>query len=212
MGACVVTVECAANAPIFQSSTAISTRMNCRVARSQTSNSTFAPGPSCPSPVPWCRSLSAKLSLLLFPDEKVLLVHFSRHRDVEKAYHHLVVGLFAPAHLGIRIRIVRVGLRIVVPRDGLKFRSSTQEPRLRQPVAHLPMEVIVDAEQGFDCILRLAIGAHFLANQVVFESLSTQVHVRKKTEQRGVTRERAACLHAVVRRARRYGEVVVGEL
>src|SRR5260370_20459777 len=44
MGACVVTVRYAANAPIFQSNTAVSARLNCRQARSQIANTTGTAG------------------------------------------------------------------------------------------------------------------------------------------------------------------------
>src|SRR6266851_3292870 len=103
MGVCVVTVDCAANAPIFQSSTAVSVWMDCEAARSQTANSRVAP-----CPIELCLSLgaghSANLLLPSFPHEKVLLVHARGNRDVEKSHHHFVVGLLAPAHLGIAIR------------------------------------------------------------------------------------------------------------
>src|SRR5712692_3250416 len=122
MGVCVVTVDCAAKAPILQSSTALSVWMNCGTARSQTANSTRAPCPIEPC-LPLGAGLSANFLLLFCPDEKVLLVHPSRHRDVEKSHHHFVVGLLAPAYLCICIRIVGVCFRIVVPRDRLKFRA-----------------------------------------------------------------------------------------
>jgi hypothetical protein len=48
--------------------------MNCGTARSQIANSTAAPGPPALQTVPWCRSFS-DLLVVLFPDEKVLLVH-----------------------------------------------------------------------------------------------------------------------------------------
>src|ERR1700674_1634225 len=112
MGACVVTVVCASKAPIFQCSTAVSLWMNSRA----------APGPMALR-LSLGAGFSANLFLVLFPDEKVLLVCAGGHRAVEKAHHHFVVGLLAPAHLSIRIRIVRIRLRIVVPSDGLQFRA-----------------------------------------------------------------------------------------
>src|SRR5712664_459538 len=109
MGACVVTVESVANAPIFQSSTAVSVWRNCGVERSQTANSTAA---SCPSELRLSlgAGLSGKLVVALFAYEEVLFVHASWNRDVEKADHHFVIGLLAPVHFQIRIRIVRIRL------------------------------------------------------------------------------------------------------
>jgi hypothetical protein len=96
--------------------------MNCGAARSQIANSTAAPGPialglSLGAGV-WSESVVA-----LLPDEKVLFVHTRGHRHVEKPHHHFVVGLLAPAHFCLRVWIVRIRFRVVVPRDGLKFRS-----------------------------------------------------------------------------------------
>lgn len=122
MGACVVTVEGAAKAPIFQSSTAVSVWTNCAAARSQIANSNAAPGPIAIGLFLGAGLLGNEL-LFLFADKKVLLVYPRRNGDIEESHHHFVVGLFAPAHLGIRIRIVRIGLRIVVPRDCLKLCS-----------------------------------------------------------------------------------------
>src|SRR5260370_42585617 len=67
--------------------------------------------------------------LFFFADEKVLFVYASRHRDVEESHHHFVIGLFAPAPLAIRIRIVQVRLGIVVPRAPLKSCSRFQVSR-----------------------------------------------------------------------------------
>src|SRR5260370_4651050 len=185
--------------------------MNCRSSRSQIANSTAGPGPNCLSPVLWCR-FPWDLLLFFFADEKVLFVYSRRDRNVEKSHHHFVIGLFAPAHFGIRIRIVQVRFGIVVPRDRLKFCSRFQVTRHRQLVAHLPVEMIVDAKQRLNFILWPAICTGIFANQVVFESFSTQVHMREKTEQRGVIGNRAARLDAVVRRAWWYHEMIVGEL
>src|SRR3981081_4211019 len=104
MGVCVLTVDCAAKAPIFQSSTAVSVWMNCGAARSQIANSTAAPGPIA---LRLSAGAGPSTNLLLFfsPDKKVLLVHAGRNRDVEKAHHHFVVGLLAPPHLRIRVRL-----------------------------------------------------------------------------------------------------------
>src|SRR5258708_38981575 len=96
--------------------------MNCGIARSQIANSPAAPGPIALR-LSLSAGLSANLLLLFFPDEKVLLVYPSLYRDVEKAHHRFVGALLARAHLCIRLRIVRILLRIAVPRDGSQFRS-----------------------------------------------------------------------------------------
>src|SRR6267154_3618406 len=113
MGACVVTVESVANAPIFQCSIAVSVWRNCGVERSQTANSAAAP---CPSELrlSFGAGLSGKLLVALFAYEEVLFIHAGWNRDVEKADHHFVIGLLAPAHFETRIRIVRVRLGVVV--------------------------------------------------------------------------------------------------
>src|SRR5579863_621014 len=57
------------------------------------------------------------------PDKKRFLVHRGSHGNIEKSYHHLFVGLISPANRRLRIGVVRIIARIVVPRDSLQFRS-----------------------------------------------------------------------------------------
>src|ERR1700682_5693788 len=109
MGVCVVIGATGVKAPISQSNIVVCTRLNCGAARIQIANSTAAPGPIALL-LSSGAGLSANLLLLLFPDEKVLLVHPRWYRDVEKTHHHFVVSLLAPAHLCLRIWIVRIRL------------------------------------------------------------------------------------------------------
>jgi len=59
---------------------------------------------------PFVQVYPGKLVVALFAYEEVLFVHASWNRDVEKADHHFVIGLLAPVHFCIGIRIVRVCL------------------------------------------------------------------------------------------------------
>src|SRR5438874_13432246 len=101
------------------------------------------------------RSFGAATSIL-WPDEKALFVHRCRHGDIKKPHHHFIVSLLAPAHRRAGVRIVRVLLRIVVPRHGLQLRSSLQKARLSQAVTHLPVKVVINVKQGLNFIGRLA--------------------------------------------------------
>ena len=59
-----------------------------------------------------------------------MLVQVAGHGHVEESHHHFVVGLIAPAHRYIRVGIVRIVFRIVVPRHGLQHRAGFQRARL----------------------------------------------------------------------------------
>ena len=65
--------------------------------------------------------------LFLFTDEKVLFIYPSRNRYVEKSHHHFVMGLFAPPHFGIRIRIVRIRRPRWLASSSLLFRALHRE-------------------------------------------------------------------------------------
>ncbi len=56
-------------------------------------------------------------------DEKMLLIQRGRYGDVEEAHHHLVVRLLAPTHGSVRVRIVWIFFRIVIPSDRLSEKS-----------------------------------------------------------------------------------------
>ena len=47
----------------------------------------------------------------------MLLIKRGRYGDVEEANHHLVVRLLAPTHGNVRVRIVWIFFRIVIPSD-----------------------------------------------------------------------------------------------
>ena len=141
----------------------------------------------------------------LVAHEELLFIHVGGDSDVEEADHHLFVGLAAPADFYVGIGIMRVVLGVVVPRDGLEFGSGFKEARLGQAIAELPVKVVVvQAQQR----LSAAIGM----NDVVFEGLAAQVHVRKEAEERAVVGHGAPDIDAVVVGARRNDEGVIGEL
>src|SRR5215831_20385577 len=112
-------------------------------------------------------------------DEELLFVHVRWHGDIKEADHHLFVGLATPANFGIRVRIVRVVLAVIKPGNCLQLGARLQKTRLCQSVTELPVEVIVvQPQQRFN-------RAVWMEN-VVLESLSAQMHVRKEAEQRAV--------------------------
>src|SRR5260370_34806413 len=110
----------AVKSPIFQFNIVVCARLNCRAARSQIANSIAAPGPIALR-LSLGAGLSANLLLLFFPDEKALLVHPRRYRYVEEAHHHFAVGLLAPAHFCIPVRILPVPLPIALPPARFNF-------------------------------------------------------------------------------------------
>ena len=61
--------------------------------------------------------------LVLCSDEKMLLIQRGLYGDVEEARHHLVVRLLATPHGYVRVRIVWIFFRIVIPRDPLSEKS-----------------------------------------------------------------------------------------
>ncbi len=61
--------------------------------------------------------------LVLCSDEKMLLIQRGRCGDVEEANHHLIVRLLAPPHRNVRVRIVWIFFRIVIPSDRLSEKS-----------------------------------------------------------------------------------------
>ena len=56
-------------------------------------------------------------------DEKMLLIQRGRYGDVEEAHYHLVVRLLATPHGSVRVRIVWIFFRIVIPSDPLSEKS-----------------------------------------------------------------------------------------
>src|SRR5216684_8335726 len=125
------------------------------------------------------RGSAAVASHEVFP-----LVEIGRDGNVEKTHHHLFVGLLAPPDILVRIGIMRVLARVVIPGDRLENGSRFQREWLGQLVAQLPFEIPADLEQGLDAAVRM--------NQIVFELFSTPVHMRKEPEQRRVVRQRSA--------------------
>jgi len=87
----------------------------------------------------WVKLVSRGLSA----HKKLLLVHVRRHCYIEKSDHHLLISLVAPGHGGVRIRIVRIVARVVVPGHGAQPGSRLQRNRLGQSVAQLPVKMIV---------------------------------------------------------------------
>src|SRR5216683_2764502 len=56
-------------------------------------------------------------------DEIVPLVQMGGYGDIKETDHHLLIGLIAPPHCARGIRVVRIVPRVVVPGDGLEFRT-----------------------------------------------------------------------------------------
>src|SRR3984885_13062706 len=137
-------------------------------------------------------------------NEKLLLINIGGHGDVEKSNHHFIVSLISPADGFVWIRIVAILGSVIEPRDGLQFGSGFQRERLGEVVAQLPIKIVVPAEKSF---LRL-IGV----DDVVFKALAAQMHVRKKTEERGVVRQGAVTLDGKIVGTGRNQKTVVGEL
>src|SRR5271155_6137480 len=107
MGACVVTSVGAAKASIVKFSTAACAALARARRRSQTANSVCAPSPDSARFVGFCGTVATvprprRGRMLPMPHlmahKKTLLIRPRIHRDVEKAHHHLVIGLLAPAH------------------------------------------------------------------------------------------------------------------
>src|SRR5215475_2752149 len=149
----------------------------------------------------WFSVLPGSMACEEFP-----FVHFGWYRHVKESHHHFVVGLVAPRDGAIGVWVVGIGARVVVPGNGAQLRPSLDEPRLRQAIAELPEEVEVHAQQGLGGV----IGMH----KLIFEALSTQMHVREKTHQQGVVGEGAVHFHSIVIRGGRNGDwiVIVGDL
>src|ERR1700676_4077802 len=101
------------------------------------------------------------------PLEEPPLIRPRRHRHIKKPHHHFIVGLFTPPHRCARIRVMSIPRRIVEPRHRLQFRSRLQHPRLGQPVAHLPVKVIVHAQQRLH--IRAARTSLFSVHHVIFK-------------------------------------------
>src|ERR1700722_7379257 len=146
------------------------------------------------------------------PDEVAALVETCRHRYVEKPHHHLVVSRLAPARGRLRVRVMRIVTRIIVPGDGLQLRPGFQQTRFRETVAHLPVEVIMDVEQRFHFPILARARMRFSVNNVVRKPFSTQVHVRKKAQQRRIVRQSSARFHTIIRRSRWNYKVIVRKL
>ena len=114
-----------------------------------------------------------KFLLLGVRTEKVTrFVHIGRDGNVEKSDHHFIVRLIAPANRHVRIWIVRIVFRIVVPRDSLKHNACVKWQRMGEAITQLPIKIIIYAQEG----LRGAAGM----KDVVFEALAAEVHVREE--------------------------------
>src|SRR5689334_12801712 len=113
---------------------------------------------------------------LLVPtsDKEMLLVHSSRHSHIEEANHHLVIGLVAPHYRTVRVGIVHIVSRIVVPGNRLQRSPSFHGTRFCQAVAQLPVEIVVHAQHGFD--------ASVSTHEVVLKPLAPKMHMREETQ------------------------------
>src|SRR5215472_16273106 len=93
------------------------------------------------------RPRSCLLSFFILANEVMPLIEIRRHCNVKETDHHLVVSLIAPGHSTGWVRIVRIVSRVVVPSDGLELGTRLERTRLAQPVAQLPVEVVVHPQQ-----------------------------------------------------------------
>ncbi len=72
--------------------------------------------------------------------------------------------------------------------------------------------MVMDAKQRLDFVGRLAGRMHVPVNDVVFETLPSQMHVGHETEQGRVIRQSPAGFDAKIGIARRNQKMVIGEL
>src|SRR5438477_8390221 len=138
--------------------------------------------------------------------KELVLVHSGRYGDVEEAHHHFIVGLVSPGHRAVWVGIVRIVGGIVVPRDGLQLGTGLDEAGLSQAVAQLPIKIVVHPKQSFTGMTAI--------DEVVFETLATEMHVRKETEQGGIVRKSAVNFDTIIVSVgrNRDGIVVIGKL
>ena len=66
------------------------------------------------------------------PNKIAELVEIRCNGHIEKTNHHLVVRLLAPAHGRLRVRVMGIVARIIVPGDGLQFGAGFQQTRFRE--------------------------------------------------------------------------------
>src|SRR5208337_610360 len=71
-----------------------------------------------------CDSRSRSLCGRRVPKKKVFLTHIRWHRNVKETNHHLIVRLAAPSDGLVRIGVVHIFIRIVVPGHCLQPSSS----------------------------------------------------------------------------------------
>ena len=114
------------------------------------------------------------------PGEVLPLIHGPRNGDVEEADHHFVVCLVAPCDSRVRVGIVSILTRIVVPGNRLNFRPCFHPQWFRKTIAELPEKIVVHSKQCFD--------VRAVVNDVVLESFAAQMHMRKEAEQRRIIR------------------------
>ncbi len=140
------------------------------------------------------------------PDEELLLIGAGIDGDIEETHHHFIPCLITPLDWAVGVGIVRVAFGVVIPGYGLQHGASFERARLGEPIAELPVEVVVHAKKSF--------GSFVGVDNVVLEALSTKVHVREKAEEQAIVRNRATHLHAIVVCVGRDRDcvVVVGEL
>src|SRR2546428_10948914 len=71
----------------------------------------------------------------LLPDKILPLIDGAGNSNIEEAHHHLFMALVAPPDGRVRVWIVRVVPRVVIPRDGLDPRAGFKRTRLGEPIA-----------------------------------------------------------------------------
>src|ERR1700730_1527850 len=62
----------------------------------------------------------------LAANKKLLLIHFCRHCQIKESDHHLLIRLIAPCNRCIRVGVMRIVARVVIPRHRSQFGSGLQ--------------------------------------------------------------------------------------
>src|SRR5689334_20984355 len=99
---------------------------------------------------------------------------------------------------------MRVVSRVIKPGDGLKARAGREFTRVQQFVTQLPKKVVANAEECLFAAVRL--------QDVVVESLASQVHMREEAQESGVIKKRSMHFHSKVVYSGWNQEVIVREL
>ena len=123
-------------------------------------------------------------------NEKEFFIHPSRYCHIKEANHHFVIRLVTPHDRTVRVRIVGIVGRVVVPGNSLKGGSRFQRTRFRESITQLPVEVIVHSQERFYGPIR--------THEIVFKFFAPKMHVGEETQQQGIVGQGAMHFDAVV--------------